>query len=133
METKENENRYEAVLQGVATLCSKRPKESKKENLGKEPAEAQPQESTTTRKRYRGAARRRHKKQQQRKAGERAVQAVTQQTDAAAISPGPGEQGPSRAVKRSLVDSRTPSPSGVQQTKNPKSLSRERTLRRLQV
>jgi hypothetical protein len=45
METKEIENRYEAVLQGVATLCSERPKESKKEDLGKEPAEAQPQET----------------------------------------------------------------------------------------
>jgi hypothetical protein len=66
METKEIENRYEAVLLGVATLCSERPKQSKKEDLGKEPAEDQPQESATTRKRYSGAARRRYKKQQQR-------------------------------------------------------------------
>jgi hypothetical protein len=44
METKENKNKYEAVLQGVATLCSEQPKESKKEDLGKQPAEAQPQE-----------------------------------------------------------------------------------------
>ena len=94
-----------AVLQGVATLCSERPKESKKEDLGKEPAEAQPQESATTRKRYSGAARRRYKKQQQREVGERAVQAVTQQTDAAAISPGSREQGPTRAVRRSRLDS----------------------------
>jgi hypothetical protein len=120
METKEIENRYEAVLQGVATLCSERLKESKKEDLGKEPAEAQPQESATTRKRYSGAARRRHKKQQQREAGERAVQAVTQQTDAAAISPGSGKQGLSRAVKRSWLDSSIPSPSGEQITKKPK-------------
>ena len=118
METEENKNRYEAVLQGVATLCSERPKESK--DLGKQPAEAQPQESTTTRKRYSGATRRRYKKQQQRKAGERAVQAGIQQTDAAAISPGPGEQGPSRAVKRSRLDSSIPSPSGIQVTKKPK-------------
>jgi hypothetical protein len=120
METEENKNRYEAVLQGVATLCSERPKESKKENLGKQPAEAQPQESTTTRKRYSGAARHRYKKQQQREAGEWAVQAGTQQTNAAAISPGPGEQGPSRAVKCSRLDSSIPSPSGVQVTKKPK-------------
>jgi hypothetical protein len=119
METKENKNKYEAVLQGVATLCSERPKESKEEDLGKEPAEAQPQESTTTRKRYSGAARRRYKKQQQREAGERAVQAGTQQTDAAAISPGPGKQGPSRAVKRSRLDSSIPSPSGGQIKKSP--------------
>jgi hypothetical protein len=103
METKEIENRYETVLQGVATLCSERPKESK-EDLGKEPAEVQPQASATIRKRYSRAARRRHKKQQQREAGERAVRAVTQQTDAAAISPGSGEQGPSRAVKHSRLD-----------------------------
>ena len=117
MGTKENRRKYEAVLQGVATLCSERPKESKKEDLGKEPAEAQPQEPKTIRIRYSGAARRRHKKQLQREAGERAVQAGTQQTDAAAIPPGTGEQGPSRAAKRSRLDSSIPSPSGVQQTK----------------
>ena len=88
MGTKENRRKYEAVLQGVATLCSERPKESKKEDLGKEPAEAQPQEPKTIRIRYSGAARRRHKKQLQREAGERAVQAGTQQTDAAAVPPG---------------------------------------------
>ena len=120
MGTKENRHKYEAVLQGVATLCSERPKESKKEDLGKEPAEAQPQEPKTIRIRYSGAARRRHKKQLQKEAGERAVQAGTQQTDAAAIPPGTGEQGPSRAAKRSRLDSSIPSPSGVQQTKKPK-------------
>jgi hypothetical protein len=76
LETKENRHKYEAVLKGVATLCSERPKESKKEDLGEEPAEAQPQEPKTIRKRYSGAARRRHKKQQQREAGERAVHLV---------------------------------------------------------
>ena len=97
MGTKENRRKYEAVLHGVATLCSKRPKESKEEDLGEEPAETQPK---TPRIRYSGAARRRHKKQLQREAGERALQAGTQQTDAAAIPPGNGEQGPSRAAKR---------------------------------
>ena len=43
MGTKENRHKYEAVLQGVATLCSEQPKESK-EDLGEEPVEAQPQE-----------------------------------------------------------------------------------------
>ena len=88
MGIKENRHKYEAAVQGVATLCSERPKESKKEDLGKEPAEAQPQEPKTIRIRYSGAARRRHKKQLQREAGERAVQAGTQQTDAAAVPPG---------------------------------------------
>jgi hypothetical protein len=94
----------------VATLCSERPKESKKEDLGEEPAEAQPQEPKTIRIRYSGAARRRHKKQQQREAGERAVQAVTQQTDAAAVPPATREPGPSRAAKHSRLDSSIPSP-----------------------
>jgi hypothetical protein len=116
METKEIRRKYEAVLQGVPTLCSERPKESKKEDLGEEPAEAQPQETKTTRIRYSGVARRRHKKQLQREAGERAVQAGTQQTDAAAIPPGNGEQGPSRAAKRSRLDSSIPSPSGKKKT-----------------
>jgi hypothetical protein len=120
MGTKENRRKYEAVLHGVATLCSERPKESKKEDLGEEPDEAQPQEPKTTRIRYSGAAKRRHKKQQQREAGERAVQSGTQQTDAAAIPPGNGKQGPSRAVKRSRLDSSIPIHSGVQKTKKPK-------------
>jgi hypothetical protein len=63
--------------------------------------------------------RRRHKEQLQREAGERAVQAGTQ-TDAAAIPPGTGEQGPSRATKCSQLDSSIPSPSGVQHTTKPK-------------
>jgi hypothetical protein len=117
MGTKENRHKYEAVLQGVATLCSERPKESKTKDLGEQPAEAQPQEPKTTRIRYSGAARRRHRKQLQREAGERAVQAGNQQTNAAAVPLGTGEQGPSRAVKRSRLDSSIPSPSGVQQTK----------------
>jgi hypothetical protein len=120
MGTKENRYKYEAVLQGVATLCSERQKESKKDDLGEEPAEAQPQEPKTTRIRYSRVARRRHKKQLQREAGEWAVQAVTQQTDAAAIPPATGEQGPSRAARRLRLDSSIPSPSGVQQTKKPK-------------
>jgi hypothetical protein len=129
MGTKGNRHKYEAVVQGVATLCSERPKETKKEDLGEEPAEAQRQEPKTTRIRYSGAARGRHKKQLQRKAGERAVQAGTQQTDAA-IPRVNGEQGPSRAVKRSRLDSSIPSPSSVQKTKkNLKSLSRKPTLR----
>ena len=91
MGTKENRHKYDAVIQGVATLCSERPKKSKEEDLGKEPVEAQPQEPKTIRVRYSGAARHRHKKTLQREAGERAVQAGTQQTDAAAVPPGNGE------------------------------------------
>jgi hypothetical protein len=60
MGTKGNRQKYEAVLQGVATLCSERPKESKEEDLGEEPVEAQPQEPETIRIRYSGAARRRY-------------------------------------------------------------------------
>ena len=47
MDTEVNQNKHEAVLQGVATLCSERPKESKTDDLGKGPAKAQPQESRT--------------------------------------------------------------------------------------
>jgi hypothetical protein len=47
METEVNQNKYEAVLQGVVTLCSERPKESKADDLGKGPPKAQPQESRT--------------------------------------------------------------------------------------
>jgi hypothetical protein len=108
-----NQNKHEAVLQGVATLCSKRPKESKTDDLGEKPATAQPQESRTTRARYSGAARSRYKKQLQREAEERAVQAGTQLPDEAANPPGTEEGGPSRASKRSRSDSSTPSLSGV--------------------
>ena len=133
METKDNRHKYEAVLQGVATLRSEQPKESKMEDLAEEPTEAQPQEQTTTRIRCSGAARRRYKKHLQREAGERAVQSGTQQTDAAATPPGTGEGGPSRAAKHSQSDPSTPSPSGVQTKKNPKSLSRKPMLRWLLV
>jgi hypothetical protein len=99
MDTKDNQHKYEAVLQGMATLCSEQVKESEMEDLGEELAEAQPQEPKTTCIRYSGAARCRYKKQLQREAGEWAVKAGTQQTDAAATPSGTGEGSPSRAVK----------------------------------
>jgi hypothetical protein len=47
MDTEVNQNKYEAALQDVATLCSERPKESKIHDLGKGPVKAQPRESRT--------------------------------------------------------------------------------------
>ena len=66
-----------------------------------------------------GAARCRHKKQLRKEAGERAVQATTQQTDTAANPPRTEEGSPSRAGKHSRSHPSTPSPSGAQQTKKP--------------
>jgi hypothetical protein len=116
----DNQNQYEAVLQGVATLCSKRPKESKTDDLEEEPAKGQPQGSRTSQVRYSAAARCRYKKHLQKETGEWAVQASTQQTDAAVNPPGTEEGGPSKAAKHSQSDPSTPSPSGVEQTKKPK-------------
>ena len=129
---RQNQNKHEALLQGVATLCSERPNESKTDDLGEEPAKAQPQESRTTCARYSRAVRSRYKKQLQREAGKRAVQAGTQLPDAAANPPGTEEGGPSRAAKGSRSDLSTPSPSGVQKKKT-QSLSRNPMLRRLLI
>ena len=49
MDTEVKQNKYEAVLQGVATLCYERPKESNTDDLGEGPLKAQPQESRTKR------------------------------------------------------------------------------------
>ena len=47
MDTEVNQNKHEAALQGVATLCSEQPKESKIDNLGKGPVKVQPRKSRT--------------------------------------------------------------------------------------
>ena len=93
METKNTSIKYEEVLRGVATLCSKRTKDSMTGDLEKEPAKAQMQGSSIPCVRYSGAARWKHKRQLQKEAGEKAVQANTQQTDAAADSPRTEEGG----------------------------------------